>query len=257
MKLINATPEVDNWIVNILNKSHSKIFSLEGYAVKDNKITAIFERRASDEDVDKVSIDNILNELRKEPLIEWTSRFLLAKRLNIPFYLIIWKENVQKYLVIEIMSEDLDLKIINLFLDSKNFAKWMASLKSITVKKKFVEKQRLASIDNDLRREGVPWPGNLDGFIYINNEIKSIIEFSRTRKNTVEKHDIRPFFNQDFNRWKPFEVLRKELHLPAYIILWSSSEEKIKVQKVKEITNNLYYEKEDLLEKNQIETFFS
>jgi len=257
MNLSKDTPEVENWIVDFLNEDEKILFSLEGYSVKDNKVTAIFERRRCDEEVDQINVSDIQTELKKEDPKEWEVKYLFAKRLGVPFYLPIWKEGIDKYLILEIVDENFGLREVDLFTDGRSFAEWLKLLKSIHVSKGFVENGRLSSIDITLRKCGVPWAGNLDAFICIDSDVKSIIEFSRTRKTPVKKHDIRKYFNQDFNRWKPFEILRKQLGVSAYIVLWSSTElHVLKIQKIKEITNNLYFEKEDLIKKEELKEFF-
>ena len=114
---------------------------------------------------------------------EWNAKYLLASELNSPFYIILWKEKIDKYLILEVLDKDIKLRIHHKFTDGKAFSQWMSLLKGIDVKKGFVEGQRLASIDTELRRYGVPWPGNLDGFIYWDRKLRCIIEFSRTERH--------------------------------------------------------------------------
>lgn len=257
LKLIKSSPEVDNWVVNLINENKKKLFSLEGYSVRDEKVTAIFERFESNIDIDAIKVEDIQPIIIDNNLPEWQAKYLFSLNLKSPFYIIIWKERVDKYLILEVLDKNIKLKIHCKFMNGDSFSQWMGQLKGIKVTKGFVEGSRLASIDIELRKYGVPWPGNLDGFIYWDGSFVCIIEFSRTRKRSVKEHDIREFFGEDYNRWKPFEILRKQLNIPAYVILWSTSEDIVKVQRIKQITDNLYFDKEIILPKLEIENFLN
>lgn len=253
------TPEVDNWVIRNLTESGIKISSLEGYSVKDGNITALFERRVSSTDVEEWSDNEIGHWLETKTGINWLLKVKLSSILDIPLYLAIWKNDSEKFRILKLDEKESKINgtTVNLFENCEHFASWLAELKGITVSKGFVEHGRLALIDICLRRHGVPWPGNLDGFI-LNEDgsrIKSIFEFSRTRKYPVKSHDLNNFFSQDLNRWSVFNTLRKILNCSAFIVIWSSEEKIIKLQKLKDIdTNGLIIEEEVILTPDEIVT---
>ena len=48
----------------------------------------------------------------------------------------------------------------------------------------------------------------------------------------------------------------EQLNIPAYVILWSTTEDIVKIQKVKQITDNIYFDEETTLPRSEIENFF-
>lgn len=132
-------------------------------------------------------------------------------------------------------------------------------MKGIQVSKRFIEGGRLSSIDECLRVYGVPWPGNLDGFL-LNQQtqgVNAIFEFSRTRKFPVKTHNLNLYFSQDVNRWKPLDIMRKQLTVPLYILIWSSDESLVKIHCLRKITEKgLDFEETEILEEKQIVPWF-
>lgn len=251
------TPEVNNWVINKLTTSGIKIPSLEGYTVKDDKITSLFERRVSNIDVDNWNDDEVGNYLNDEVNVNWNLKISLSSILNVPLYLVIWKNDVEKFKILKLgmVNNSIKATTVELFETCLELATWLSVLKGITVSKGFAERGRLSFIDNCLRSHGVPWPGNLDGFILIenNSKVKAIFEFSRTRKYPVATHDLNGFFNQDRNRWAVFDTFRKVLNCNAFIIIWSSDEQIIKLQKLKDVeTNCLVFDDDILLNQDEI-----
>ncbi len=256
MILKKSTPEIENWFVDKLKQNGIKIYSFEGYSIQNEKVTALFERRESLTHPKEIKIEDVERELRLE-MEEWRIKYKFSEILKVPFYFVIWKENIDEFLVLQILNENLKMKEIFLFKNCKSFSEWLSKLKGIQVKKEFVEGKRLSSIDICLRKCDVPWPGNLDGLLFNDSEeLLAVFEFSRTRKTSVEKHDIRKYFKKDYNRWAVFEILRKSLNVPAYVVLWSTDEKIIKLQKIEKITDTLYYENEELISEDSLVSKF-
>lgn len=158
-------------------------------------------------------------------------------------YLVLWRDGRENFRVLSVDAKD-ERRIVvvdKYFLDScENLARWMSRLKGILVSKRFVELGRLSYIDKCLRLHGVPWPGNLDGFLFneIVKDVKAVFEFSRTRKTPVEYHNLNRYFSEDINRWKPLDLLRKSLNVPLYIIIWSSDEKIVKLHEVQNVSDS-------------------
>lgn len=257
--LFPETPEVENWVFDILEKRGVMLFSVEGYTVKDEGVTALFERRTSNVEVEKWSEHEVCRWLEtQENKNSWLARFLLAESLKISLYLVLWQDGIEIFRIFSITLIDANqIQVVDeeLFTSCKDFAEWMANLKGIRVYKPFVEPGRLSSIDDCLRLHRVPWPGNLDGFLFNDTErkVKALFEFSRTRKYPVESHDLNRYFNADINRWKVLDILRKQLDIPLYIIIWSSDEKIVKLHKLRDVTGRgLDYESTELLNKKEL-----
>ena len=83
--------------------------------------------------------------------------------------------------------------------------------------------------------------------------MKAIFEFSRTRKYPVKSHDINRYFSYDINRWKVLDILREQLNVSLYIVIWSSDERIVKLHKLWDVKESaLDYESTELLTDKQL-----
>lgn len=225
-------------------------------------MTALFERLKSTDNPQDWSVEEIKSWIKEhENTHDWLDRIFLAAQLKVPMYLIIWNDDTEVSCLFSLCCEEGKGKIRaeRSFLTSEELGTWLSKLKGIPVKKGFMVPGRLSSIDERLRAFGVPWPGNLDGFMY-DREIyvtKAIFEFSRTRVYPVKTHDLNKYFDEDTNRWKVLDILKNQLGVPLYIIIWSSKEEIIKVSRVDAITDKaLVYVSTEILSKDEIVPYF-
>ena len=60
------TPEVENWFTKLLSRHGVDLYSLEGYAVRDTIISAVFERRKSSISTNNWTIDEIIEYLEND-----------------------------------------------------------------------------------------------------------------------------------------------------------------------------------------------
>ena len=257
------SPEAESWVYDTLEKDGIRLHFVEGYSVKDDKVTALFERRYSDVETNSLIINDVENFINKtEDDSVWAARLLLSKKLEVSLYIILQKEGFEPIKVMEVKSVmDGKIKLEERFVfdTCEDFAKWLGELKGIPVSKKFITPGRLAGLDECLRMYNVPWPGNLDGFLLNQdkNDIIAIFEFSRTIKYPIKEHDIRKYFTKDVNRWMAFNILNNQLKTEMYIILWHSDERIVKVIKVKSITKDgLKYEYDKLVKDIELTAFF-
>lgn len=258
-ELLPDTPEAKNWVYEAILKNGIPFYFVEGYSVKSNNVTALFERRKSTIEVGGWTEPQICEWLeKKEENDPWLARIALARSLNIPLYLVLWSDSRENFRVLSVDLKDEGQIVVvdrNLFNSCGDLAQWMSHLKGITVTKSFIEPGRLSYIDRCLRKHGVPWPGNLDGFLFnkTSKAVKAIFEFSRTRKFPVKSHDLNLYFSKDINRWKPLDILRLSLNAPLYIIIWSSDEEIVKLHEVQNVTDNaLIFRSSELLTIEQL-----
>ncbi len=258
------TPEAKNWVYESLLKKGIPLYPVEGYSVRGNIVTALFERRKSTIRVGEWTELQICKWFEtKEDKDPWLARIVLARSLNVPLYLLLWQDGGENFWLLSVDAKDEgQIVVVNkkLFNSCEDLAQWMSSLKGIHVSKGFVEPGRLSSIDQCLRRHGVPWPGNLDGFLLnkIAKEVEAIFEFSRTRKFPVKSHDLNLYFSKDINRWKPLDILRQSLNVPLYVVVWSSDEKIVKLHEVQNVTDNaLKFRSTELLTIEQLISKFS
>lgn len=251
-ELLDETPERDIWVNDLLVKSKIGFYFLDGFSVKNDCVTALFVRKRSNVDIDNWNHEEILNSIQKdgESLI---AKVNLANALRVPIYLVVWHDIVKINLFQISTQNSIAIKEIEKFHSCKEFAAWLSQFKGIEVKKPFIKGKRLSDLDICLREHKVPWAGNLDGFMMDNTKPKAIFEYANTEVIPIEKHDLNLFMKQDFNRWKPFDILRIKLSVPFYIITWTSKKRIVKLQKVKDITKtNLSFESTEWLKEIQL-----
>lgn len=267
MRFQRDTPEVQNWIKSVLVDTDMEMHQVEGYSIKGELVTGVFERfnvnqptSALDPRQLQVSVNRLIDAQRDE----WLAKYQIAKELKVPLYLILWHDRTEEFILLTISLEgdtnNIDCQQV--FNSCHDLSIWLKDLKGISVSKRFIEPGRLSFIDECLRGNRVPWPGNLDAF-WFNTDIRKVLaifEFSRTRKNPVETHDINQYFSKDFNRWRPLDILRRQLHVPLYLILWSSAETVVKIHEIGQIRysgrQGLEYRTTILIEKDELMSFF-
>jgi len=92
MALMKETPEAKSWIYDVLLKGGIRLPTVEGFSVRDNKVTALFERLKSTIDVDKWSEKNISNWLTQQDREGSLDRSMLASTLQVPLHLVLWQD---------------------------------------------------------------------------------------------------------------------------------------------------------------------
>lgn len=82
----------NNWVKNrLIEDNNFNIISFEGYTVKDNKVTALFDRRKfKDFSFDNLSDEDIENIIsQQEPFLK--SKLLFSEMLNVDYYYIFYQ----------------------------------------------------------------------------------------------------------------------------------------------------------------------
>jgi hypothetical protein len=236
MKLEAEGPEISNWVQKDILDAGVPLCSLEGFSVKEERVTALFERRRSTKRPSTWGALGIASFLMKnENVNDWKSKCKLAEVLRVPLYLVVWRAPDDTFPIYAIKYSDSSLtaSLVTDLTNCEELAKWLGSFKGIPVSKRFLEPGRLSVIDECLRKHRMPWPGNLDGFIMRASNLPSVlIEFARTEQKPVRKHNLNDYFPQDIHRWKPFEIARRCLNVPFLILTWSSNEKIVKSQEL-------------------------
>jgi len=254
--LEHETPEAKNWVYEALLEHDIPLYYVEGYSVKGDNVTALFERFKSTVKVEEWTETEIAGYLETGgEKNSWEARIALANLLDVPLYLVLWQDGREVFRIFSVSDGKIKVVSSTLFTSCRNMAQWLSNLKGIAVSKGFSEAGRLSFIDECLRRHGVPWPGNLDGFLFsqATREVKAIVEFSRTRKYPVRSHNLNLYFSKDINRWKPLDILGQRLQVPLYIVIWSSDEKIVKLHEVKSVEDDaLEFKATDILTIDQL-----
>lgn len=243
MQLYEETTERNdrnNWVKEkLLNDNKFKIISFEGYTIKNNRVTALFDRRnfidgnfdtLSDEEIERI----IYNQ---DPFLE--SKLFFARLLDVDYYYIFYKyeDNLNKELLYSFRF-DISRKLYTLkprktkFNDFCSFIEKTSSFRDLKMLSSYQE-SNIPKIDKIFRdRCSYPWMGNLDG-LFLNDQNgnpKALIEFQTTIKTPVAEHCNNLWFapkgsrKGDEQRWKVFHTLAKQSNLPLIIIVWSPKE---------------------------------
>jgi len=140
-ELAKETPEAKSWIYGTLNNAGIRFPTVEGYSVKENRVTALFARLKSTVPVEDWSESEInswleINENRED----WVDRALLASVLEVPLFLALWENGVDKFRLLSVSARNGDVKARDeiVFRSCKELALWMSNLKGIEVSKAFI-----------------------------------------------------------------------------------------------------------------------
>lgn len=244
--IINETTERNdrnNWVKNQLVNDGFQIIEFEGYTVKNNKVTGLFDRRCFENiDLDSYSEEKVFNIVKNEEKM-LNSKLLFANQLNVFYRYVFYQYTPEKVYIYRFENNILKFKtkLIN-FCDFINYTKSIRDLKISSP----LQENNMPQIDHILRdRCKYAWMGNLDGLFLsnLNGEPKALVEFQTTIKIPVEKHCNNTWFapmngrKGDEQRWKVFDILSKQSNLPLIILVWSPNEinGNIKYKIVKEI----------------------
>jgi len=212
------------------------LFESEGISENEKGQFSIFERfilnTNTNIDIDKIG--NYIHSLLGKK-IDYFSFLKENKKFNVFF--IVFKYDCSFFGIWTL--EYRNIKFKNSFNNCKDFSKWLAQHVVKREKIKPFRKQHyLKCIDNCLRDNRVPYPGNFDGILFYsyNLEPKLVLEFSKVNYTTLKRHKENlqgylgdRYFKEDINRWSIFLNLSKKLKVPNRIIWWYTKSEEYMV----------------------------
>lgn len=237
LTLTKETAEVssaDNWVSTALDEVDIEFYAYEGYTIADDEVTAVFDRRRT-EDISDVGGDALheafLDEVGNQTL---EAKLNVAARLDVPYFLALYDDsNVGVY---EISDDSAQFKTH--FSSYKDFGEWTMQFRDRDMNKGFEHDSNLPRFDKQLREAGYPWPGNLDSVWVEDGDVRAVIEFQTTNVTAVRKHSNNKFFSADKQRWKVIDLVAQQLDRPLVIIVWSpnADDTDIRLKRVEEIT---------------------
>lgn len=227
----------NNWVKNrLIEDNNFNIISFEGYTVKDNKVTALFDcRKFKDFSFDNLSDEDIENIIsQQEPFLK--SKLLFSEMLNVDYYYIFYQYlsdgEELLYSFRYNIKKNYSKPRVHKFDNFCSFIKGTEYFRDLNMLSRYQE-NNIPQIDRIFReRCNYAWMGNLDG-LFLNNKDgkpKALIEFQTTIKTPVAKHCNNLWFapkgnrKGDEQRWKVFHTLAKQSNLPLIIIVWSPDE---------------------------------
>ena len=240
MKAIKETSERSKQT----NKAQQKINSFsnmvqiefEGFSVKENRLTGLFDRLCITEgDLSELTEDRILNALMKTE-INLEYKKLIAEKAEVDWYYVFYEYNNQTSLVYNITKGAID-GIYNSFLE---LGLWISNF-SDQINLSRYEESGLPKIDKIMRENKYSWPGNLDGLLFDKQtkDIICIIEYQNTSKKTVAEHDNNdfmystPYRKGDSRRWKVIKIISDTIKSKIMVIVWSNNESVVAIKNIK------------------------
>jgi len=271
MKICKETSEKSsriNKLIPLFAKNNYIIIEFEGYTIKNNKISLLLDKYYVEELNSKYKLtqellDKIIEIEGKEV---WEEKVNLSKQANVPYNIVLYSYPIINIFIYEVVDKN-QIKLIHIFNSLESFGKWCFTFRDLQMTSRY-EEEGLPKFDQDLRKIGKSWPGNLDCVLYKKEEgIKAIVEFQTTIKTEVAKHSNNKYFlatpqrKGDEQRWFVLDIVRKHFNKSLIIIVWSPAENIVKLKKVSEIIysrNNkdkkpgLYYSYTEILEINDL-----
>jgi len=259
----------NNWVKNRLLEDNFKIIEFEGYTIKDNRVTGLFDRRLFTQiNFDILSENDVLNIIQSEELY-LSAKVHFTNLLGV-YYRYVFYSYVPELVYVYRFEKNL-LKYKSKFTNFCDFINQTHKIRDLTMSSP-LEETNMPQIDHILRnRCGYAWMGNLDGLFLSTSENapKALVEFQTTNKISVKNHCNNTWFTPrngrkgDEQRWKVFDILSKQSNLPLIIIVWSPNEVDgdIKYKVVKDIIYSddsqgrepgLIYSVKDVIDYNEL-----
>lgn len=236
-KGINVAEQKINSFANMVQ------IEFEGFSVKENKLTGLFDRLCITEgNIEELNEEKIIKALQVfEVNLEYKK--IIANIAHVHWYYVFYEYKLETALVYDITNNSFVGKY-NSFLE---LGKWLANF-SDSINVSNYEESGLPKIDKIMRNNKYSWPGNLDGLLLSKDtkNIISVIEYQNTTRKAVKDHDNNdymhstPYRKGDSRRWKVIKIIAEVLHSPIMVIVWSSTENVVALKNIKSfILDNL------------------
>ncbi|MCI9279544.1 MAG: hypothetical protein HFJ02_01940 [Bacilli bacterium] len=245
MNLIKETSErskkLNKGEAKINSFPHSIQLSFEGVAIKNLKVTAVFDRGCYKgpnlclEEEETLLKDAIQNEPHYKIKTE------LASTMGVKWYYIIYEYKTEYSIVLDLE----EYKVVKKYPSFLALGKWL-SLFSDSVPLSNYEENGLPEIDTIMRKNKYSWPGNMDGLLINNNKIVCVIEYQNTSKKRVADHDNNDYMESsnyrkgDGRRWLVIKLIEEALKTKTVVIVWSYNEQVIAIKPIKNYQLNQY-----------------
>ncbi len=245
MNLIKETSErskkLNKGEAKINSFPHSIQLSFEGVAIKNLKVTAVFDRGCyKGPNLCLEEEETLLkNAIQNEP--HYKIKTELASTMGVKWYYIIYEYKTEYSIVLDLE----EYKVVKKYPSFLELGKWL-SLFSDSVPLSNYEENGLPEIDTIMRKNKYSWPGNMDGLLINNNKIVCVIEYQNTSKKRVADHDNNDYMESsnyrkgDGRRWLVIKLIEEALKTKTVVIVWSYNEQVIAIKPIKNYQLNQY-----------------
>lgn len=228
------------------NKAEKQVKSLldltqvefEGISTKNNKITCLLDRGLIN-----TSIDDFIKQKQYKQLINECEKHLslktkIAKKLQVPWLFVVYSYVDNKCVAFDLTKLFWKGQIFESF---SAYGKWFSDFTDGTKRFSSYQESGLPKFDKELRANGTPWPGNIDGILFIadSKQMLCILEYQNTTATKVRYHDnnkymqATPYRKGDNKRWMVQERLSNALGVSVIVVVWSLQETEIGLKSIK------------------------
>lgn len=209
----------------------------EGISTKNNTVTCLLDRGLIDVPIDKYINERLYIEELKHSEPHFEAKIEIAKKLNVPWLFVVYNYSEKKCKAMDLVG-----KRVYSFSNFFEFGNWFSInyTDNTSIFSKY-EESGLPQFDSELRKNGTPWPGNIDAVLIdiITGDIYCVAEYQNTSKYSIRLHDNNNFLKAsiyrkgDNKRWMVQYVFAKGINTKNVVFVWSLSEDEIAVKKIK------------------------
>lgn len=201
----------------------------EGVSTRNNVITCLLDRGVTNLTIDEFLKEDALAEIKYSEK-HFDKKLRIASKIGVPWLYVIYSYIDKKCVVYDLTSSKNTVTKYNSF---NEFGEWFSQYTDATRRFSSYQESGLPQFDYELRKNGTPWPGNIDGILLDSKteKIMCIIEYQNTSATTVRLHDnnkyIKPtaYRKGDNKRWMVQERLSDALEVKVIVVVWSLQED--------------------------------
>ncbi len=227
----------------ILKNSNFKLISFEGSPTINDNVTILMDKFKVDIDLSTTNKNDkikIFNELYRNS--EFKDEFALKKTIvenrKLKWGILVYDDN--EYSLFFLKDGKERWNFYKEFQNAKEFSNWLyENYSTIRYNISNYQEDNLPKYDISMRKNGKPWPGNVDGILLHNKKMIAVIEFQTTNKQSVREHNNNDWWlpkysrKGDKERWRSIYINSNYLNLPIIVGVWNPKEEEYCIKLIK------------------------
>lgn len=227
----------------ILKNSNFKLISFEGSPTINDNVTILMDKFKVDIDLSTTNKNDkikIFNELYRNS--EFKDEFALKKTIvenrKLKWGILVYDDN--EYSLFFLKDGKERRNFYKEFQNAKEFSNWLyENYSTIRYNISNYQEDNLPKYDISMRKNGKPWPGNVDGILLHNKKMIAVIEFQTTNKQSVREHNNNDWWlpkysrKGDKERWRSIYINSNYLNLPIIVGVWNPKEEEYCIKLIK------------------------
>ena len=227
----------------ILKNSNFKLISFEGSPTINDNVTILMDKFKVDVDLSTTNNSDrlkIFNELYKNS--EFKDEFALKKTIvenrKLKWGILVYDDN--EYGLFFLKDSENRWNFYKKFQNAKEFSNWLyENYSTIRYNISNYQEDNLPKYDISMRKNGKPWPGNVDGILLHNKKMIAVSEFQTTNKQSVREHNNNDWWlpkysrKGDKERWRSIYINSNYLNLPIIVGVWNPKEEEYCIKLIK------------------------